>query len=355
MGTGTAVWSTPTIIVFLIGLVICIVLNVMKVKGAMIITIIATTLVGLIPFDGVNQVTHIGALTVGSAQYGFMDGFIDAFKQLPQTFGVIFTKDGFGSLFSGGAVRVITAIITIFSFSMSDTFDTLGTFIGTGRKSGIFTDKDLNSLETNRGFHSKMDKALFADSVATSIGAIIGTSNTTTFVESASGIGAGARTGLASCVTAGMFALAIFFAGPISAIPSAATSPVLVVVGCMMLANLADIKWTKLEEAIPAFFTTAFMAFCYSISYGIAMGFITYCLIELFIYGKDYIVYHHSFKLNSKVVNETEGTTDVNASVEGDSSLTLSKPKLKISIILAISAALFLLNFILLATPLMNK
>ena len=336
MSSGTALWSSPAIIVFLIGLVICIVLNVLKVKGAMIISIIATTLIGLIPFDGHTQVTAISELSVGSAQYGYMDGFIEAFKQLPETFGVIFTGKGFGSLFNDG-VKAITAIITIFSFSLSDTFDTLGTFIGTGRKSGIFSDEDLRSLETSKGFHSKMDKALFSDSVATSIGAIFGTSNTTTFVESASGIGAGARTGLASCVTALCFLLSLFFAGPISAVPSAATAPVLVVVGCMMASNFMDIHWNKLEEAIPAFFASVFMALCYSISYGVAMGFITYCLIEIAIYVKDLIVYKRS-----------ETTVNENGEVA-------AKPKLNISVILAIASVLFLLNFILLATPLMNK
>ncbi len=336
MSSGTALWSSPAIIVFLIGLVICIVLNVLKVKGAMIISIIATTLIGLIPFDGHTQVTAISELSVGSAQYGYMDGFIEAFKQLPETFGVIFTGKGFGSLFNDG-VKAITAIITIFSFSLSDTFDTLGTFIGTGRKSGIFTDEDMMSLENSKGFKSKMDKALFSDSVATSIGAIFGTSNTTTFVESASGIEAGARTGLASCVTALCFMLSIFFAGPISAVPSAATAPVLVVVGCMMASNFMDIHWNKLEEAIPAFFASVFMALCYSISYGVAMGFITYCLIEIAIYVKDLIVYKRS-----------ETTVNENGEVA-------AKPKLNISVILAIASVLFLLNFILLATPLMNK
>ncbi len=336
MSSGTSLWNSPAIIVFLIGLIICIVLNVLKIKGAMIISIIATTLIGLIPFDGSTQVTSIGSLGVGSAEYGYMDGFIEAFKQLPQTFGVIFTGEGFGSLFNDG-VKAITAIITIFSFSLSDTFDTLGTFIGTGRKSGIFTDEDMMSLENSKGFKSKMDKALFSDSVATSIGAIFGTSNTTTFVESASGIEAGARTGLASCVTALCFMLSIFFAGPISAVPSAATAPVLVVVGCMMASNFMDIHWNKLEEAIPAFFASVFMALCYSISYGVAMGFITYCLIEIAIYVKDLIVY----KRNETTVNE-------NGEVA-------AKPKLNISVILAIASVLFLLNFILLATPLMNK
>lgn len=344
MSTGTSLWNNPTIYVFLIGLIICIVLNCLKVKGAMVITIIATTLIGLIPFDGSTQVTQIGSLSIGSAQYGYMDGFIDAFKELPQTFGVIFTDKGFGSLFNDG-VKTLTAIITIFSFSLSDTFDTLGTFIGTGRKSGIFNDEDIDSLEKGKGFKSKMDKALFADSVATSIGAIIGTSNTTTFVESASGIESGARTGLASCVTALCFALSIFFAGPISAVPAAATAPVLVVVGCMMLTNLLDIKWNKLEEAIPAFFATAFMAFCYSISYGIAMGFISYCLIRIAFFIKDTIVYNKAIK---------NGNTSTKLDEEGNE-IALTKPTLGISWILGISTVLFLLNFILLATPLMNK
>ena len=189
----------------------------------------------------------------------------------------------------------------------------------------------------------KMDKALFSDSVATSIGAIFGTSNTTTFVESASGIGAGARTGLASCVTALCFLLSLFFAGPISAVPSAATAPVLVVVGCMMASNFTDIHWGKLEEAIPAFFATAFMAFCYSISYGIAMGFISYCIIDIAMYCKDLIVYKNEVKKGA-----------LETSIEG-SGEALVKPKLHISVILAVATFLFLLNFILLATPLMNK
>ena len=348
-----ASWNSAALIVFLIGLVICITLNVLKVPGAMVISIIATTLIGLIPFPNFAegqwsfvQATSMGQVGVGSANLGYMDGFIDAFKQLPQTFGVIFTDKGFGSLFSHGAAKVVTVIITIFSFSLSDTFDTLGTFIGTGRKSGIFSDKDIEELANSKGFHSKMDKALFADSTATSIGAILGTSNTTTFVESAAGIGAGARTGLASCVTAICFALSIFFAGPISAVPMAATAPVLVVIGCMMLSNFADLNWHKLEEAIPAFFTTAFMAFCYSISYGIAMGFITYCIVEVVLWAKNTIIYN---KKAQETLDHKVTTTG-----ENGETVVVEKPKLQISVILAVSSVLFLLNFILLATPLMQ-
>ena len=121
---------------------------------------------------------------------------------------------------------------------------------------------------------------LYADSIATSIGAICGTSNTTTYVESSAGIAAGGRTGLTSVVVAICFALSAFLSPVVSAIPSAATAGVLVVVGCMMASSLKEIDWGDISEAVPAFFASVFMAFSYSISYGIAGGFITYCLIK---------------------------------------------------------------------------
>ena len=172
-------------------------------------------------------------------------------------------------------------LVTIFAFSVSDTFDTIGTFIGTGRRAGIFSAEDEKSMETTAGFHSKMDRALFADATATSIGAIFGTSNTTTFVESSAGIAAGGRTGLTSMVVAICFALSAFLATFVSAIPSAATAPALVVVGIMMMSAFKDIKWDDFDEAVPAFFAGIFMALCYSISYGIAAGFIFYCIVKI--------------------------------------------------------------------------
>ena len=114
----------------------------------------------------------------------------------------------------------------------------------------------------------------------TSIGAICGTSNTTTYVESSAGIAAGGRTGLTSVVVAICFALSAFLSPVISAVPSAATAGVLVVVGCMMASSLKEIEWGDISEAIPAFFASVFMAFSYSISYGIAGGFITYCIVK---------------------------------------------------------------------------
>jgi AGZA family xanthine/uracil permease-like MFS transporter len=125
-----------------------------------------------------------------------------------------------------------------------------------------------------------MDRALFADAIATSVGAVVGTSNTTTYVESATGIGVGGRTGLTSVVVALCFILSAFLSAFISAIPAAATAPALVIVGVMMLASFREINWTELEDAVPAFFSGIFMALCYSISYGIAFGFVFYCIVK---------------------------------------------------------------------------
>ena len=204
-----ATLNQPVLWIFLIGLVLAVILTLKNVKGGILIAIILTTLIG-IPF-GVTTTTD----TVS---------FSEAVAALPSTFGAIFTSQGLPSLFAD-ASRIPLVLITIFAFSMSDTFDTIGTFIGTGRRSGIFSEEDEKALESGSGFSSKMDKALFADATATSIGAIFGTSNTTTFVESAAGIGAGGRTGLTSVVTAICFALSAFLATFVSAIPSAATAP----------------------------------------------------------------------------------------------------------------------------------
>ncbi|MFU0532674.1 NCS2 family permease [Gardnerella vaginalis] len=258
-----AVINNPVLWLFLIGLVLAIVLTVLKVRASLLITIIATSLIGIpLSLTSLNNAVSV----------------TDAFAQLPTTFGAIFGPQGFPALFSNPA-RIPLVLVTIFAFSMSDTFDTLGTFIGTGRRTGIFSEADEKALENGSGFSSKMDRALFADSIATSVGAICGTSNTTTYVESAAGIGAGGRTGLTSVVVSVCFALSIVLAPLASAVPAAATAGVLVVVGCMMASSLKEIAWDDISEAIPAFFAAVFMAFSYSISYGIAAGFIMYCLV----------------------------------------------------------------------------
>ena len=257
--------NVPALWLLIIGLVLTIVLQLLKVKGAILIGIVVTSLIG-IPM-GVTTTTE----TIS---------FSDSVNALPTTFGVIFTDQGLGSLFADTS-RIPQVLVTIFAFSVTDTFDTIGTFIGTGRRSGIFSAEDEKTMETSAGFKSKMDKALFADATATSIGAIFGTSNTTTYVESAAGIGAGGRTGLTSVVVAICFAISAFLATFVSAIPFAATAPALVVVGIMMASSFKEIDWSDFTEAVPAFFAGVFMALCYSISYGIAAGFIFYCIAKI--------------------------------------------------------------------------
>ncbi len=262
-------FNTPGVLLALIGLLITVVLLILKVKGAILISILATTVIG-IPMG----IVDVSSVSISFASLG------ESFAQLGTTFGAAFGPEGLGSLFADPA-KIPLVLITIFAFSLSDTFDTIGTFIGTGRRAGIFSEEDQKALENSTGFKSKMDKALFADAIATSIGAVIGTSNTTTYVESAAGIGAGGRTGLTSVVTAILFLLCSFLAPVAGLVPAAATAPALIVVGVMMLSAFKDIKWDDFEEAVPAFFAGIFMALCYSISYGIAGGFIFYCIVKL--------------------------------------------------------------------------
>jgi len=260
----------------LIGLVITIILLILKIKGSILIGIILTTLIG-IPM-GVTMLPEGGLINfaaIGQIKEVFLGQFGSPFSAAGNS-GL-----GFATLFAD-AGRIPLVIITIIAFSLSDTFDTIGTFIGTGRKTGIFDDADEAALEGSTGFKSRMDKALFADATATSIGSLLGTSNTTTYVESAAGIEAGGRTGLTSVVVAILFLLCLPFASIVGIVPAAATSPALIVVGIMMASSFAKVNWGDLTDAIPAFFTVVVMALAYNISYGIAAGFIMFCIVKIF-------------------------------------------------------------------------
>ncbi len=262
---GMQPFNAPHLVLAVIGLLIIVILMVMQVKGAILIGIVATTIIG-IPMG----VTQMPATIFSGSET--MQGFKDvAFS--------FFGNPGFGSLFSDVS-KLPFVIVTIFSMCLSDTFDSIGTFIGTGRKSHIFDEEDEKALEGS-GFKSRLDKALVADSFATSVGALFGTSNATTFVESSAGIAAGGRTGLTSLVTAIMFLICLPFSGLIGMVPSAATSPALIVVGILMVEPFAEINWGDLKEAVPAFFTVAVMSFTYGITNGIAAGFIMYCLTKI--------------------------------------------------------------------------
>ena len=259
---GMAALTSPNLVLAVIGLLIMVILMVMHVKGAILIGIVATTIIG-IPM-GVTQLP--ASFFSGSETW-------QGFGEVSFAF---FGGDGIISLFSDPS-KIPFVIVTIFSMCLSDTFDSIGTFIGTGRKSGIFDEEDEKALEGG-GFKSRLDKALVADSFATSVGALFGTSNATTYVESSAGIAAGGRTGLTSLVTAIMFLICIPFSGLIGMVPSAATSPALIVVGILMVEPFAKINWTDFSEAVPAFFTVAVMSFTYGITNGIAAGFIMYCI-----------------------------------------------------------------------------
>ena len=232
----------------LIGVLITGVLMAWKVKGAMFIGIIATTLIG-IPMG----LTHAPASLTENA-----------ITLAPTLF-----KFDFGGLFSHGVLPVVTAIVT---FAMCDCFDTVGTLIGTASNAGML-DKDGNLPHG--------DKALVADACATVVGACLGTSTVTTFVES-SGISEGGRTGLTSVVVGILFLLSVVFAPIAGIIPTQATAPALIIVGMLMIGNVAKIDWSDIEVALPCFLTIIMMPFAYSISDGIGFGFISYCVLKIF-------------------------------------------------------------------------
>lgn len=254
-------FKNPAAQLALIGLVITVVLMLMKVKSAILIGILATTIIGL--FNGVTSVPDLSGLDFS----------------IPSLKPTLFKLDIPG-IFSNPE-KTFVAITTIFAFFLTDTFDTIGTFLGTGRKSGIFDKADEESVEKGSGMSSKLEKALFADATATSIGALLGTSNTTTYVESAAGISQGGRTGLTSMVTGILFLLCLFIAPIAGMVPEAATAPALIVVGVLMAESLMKIDWTDISIAIPAFLTVSFMPFTYSITTGVAAGFIFYCIGKL--------------------------------------------------------------------------
>lgn len=233
----------------LIGVLITGVLMAWKVKGAMFIGIIATTLIG-IPMGLAHAPSTLteNAITLAPTLFKF----------------------DFGGLFSHGVLPVVTAIVT---FAMCDCFDTVGTLIGTASNAGML-DKDGNLPHG--------DKALIADACATVVGACLGTSTVTTFVESSTGISEGGRTGLTSVVVGILFLLSVVFAPIAGIIPTQATAPALIIVGMLMIGNVAKIDWSDIEVALPCFLTIIMMPFAYSISDGIGFGFISYCVLKIF-------------------------------------------------------------------------
>jgi len=256
---GLVDFNSPAVLVALAGLAITIFFVVKGIKGGIILSILTTTVL---------------AIAVGLVNLSGIDFASNNLSAAVNDLGTLFGSEGLGSLISNTS-RLPETLMAILAFSLTDIFDTIGTLIGTGEKVGI--------VATNGENHEsdKLDKALYSDLVATSVGAIAGTSNVTTYIESAAGIGAGGRTGLTALVVAVCFALSSFFSPLLAIVPSAATAPILIIVGIMMLSNLKNIPWDDMSEAVPAFFTSIFMGFSYSITQGIAVGFLTYTLTKI--------------------------------------------------------------------------
>ena len=232
-----------------IGIVITGALVILKVKGSILIGILVTSIIGLF-IKGAD----------GAALTHFT-GVISA----PDSVAPIFCQFEWGQILSWDMLAVV------FTFLFIDMFDTMGTIIGVSQKAGMVDEK---------GNVDGIDKMFMADSIATVCGACLGTSTTTTYVESASGVGEGGRTGLTAFTVAILFALALLFSPIFLAIPGAATAPALVIVGVMMMSPVAKIDWEDYSESIPAFITVLMMPVAYSISDGILLGVISYVLLN---------------------------------------------------------------------------
>ena len=269
-----------TAVLAVVGTVLTAVMMMRGWKGAMLFGIILTWAIGMVcqavglyvPDPSVKCLSLYPTLS--------FDALGSAFGQFGQTFGAIFDPSGWSRTVDGevvgsgwSLVRSLDFVIVVIAFLFVDLFNTLGTLVGVAMKGG-FLAKD--------GRLPRVFGALCSDAVATSVGAVLGVPTTTSYVESASGVMAGGRTGLASVVTAALFLLSLVLAPVFLAVPAFATAPALIIVGCMMLSAAAEIDFGDMGEVLPAFLTITVMPFAYSISDGIMAGVISYTVIGLF-------------------------------------------------------------------------
>lgn len=262
MITGLEVWRTVVpVIVAILGIMIIAILSKYGIKASVIIGIIASAVLYWVMMWQVPDfdLSGIGQSFKDFGEVGFLGVFNgDAWEA------------AFNSSYVGG---VFSAIMLIVAFCLVDMFDTVGTIYGTASQAGMLDEK---------GDPINLNKSMLCDSIGTVSGALLGTSTCTTFVESASGVAAGGRTGFASVVTAICFAVCLFLSPLASVVPSCATAPALVFVGVLMAKNFAKVDMDDMLSAVPAFMTLIMMPLTYSISNGIGIGAITYVIIALF-------------------------------------------------------------------------
>ncbi len=237
---------STNVLVMLFGVILSGVLLAKNVKGALLIGIFATTLLG-IPF-GVTNLPDGGLIST------------------PPSIAPIAFQFDFSQVFT------MDMLIVLFTFLFVDMFDTVGTLVGVASKANMI-DED--------GKLPRVKQALFADSIGTTVGAMLGTSTVTTYVESASGVSAGGRTGLTSLTTAGMFLLSLFFAPLFLMVPAAATAPALILVGAFMLSPILKVNFDDITETIPVFLTVIMMPLAYSIAEGVVFGMLSYVVLKL--------------------------------------------------------------------------
>ncbi|WP_372500155.1 NCS2 family permease [Sphaerisporangium perillae] len=265
LGIGGALTSWP-IFVFVIGLLLTALLVARKVKGAILIGIVGTTILAII----VEAIAKVGPSAGGKNPLGWslvVPKMPEKIVDLPDL-SLIGQFSLFGSF---SKISVVLAVLFVFTLLITDFFDTMGTVVGVGAQAGLVAED---------GTLPRTREILLVDSIAAAAGGAASTSSNTTYIESAAGVGEGARTGFASVVTGILFLLAVFLSPLVNVVPYEAAAPALVVVGFLMMTAIKAIDFNDYEIAIPAFLTIVLMPFTYSISNGIGAGFITYVLIK---------------------------------------------------------------------------
>jgi adenine/guanine/hypoxanthine permease len=270
LGIGGFLAGWPTL-VFVVGLLAIIVMMVKGVRGAILYGIVGATVLAII----VEAIGSIGGQTDATGKVVNPTGWGLNVPTLPRSwvdapdFGLL---GSFNLLGSFGAIGVVSAVLLVFTLLLADFFDTMGTMVAIGAEAGLLDDE---------GNPPSAQRILIVDSVAAAAGGAASVSSNTSYIESASGVGEGARTGLASVVTGLLFLVATFLAPLVAVVPYEAATPALVVVGFLMMQQVRGIDWDDLEIAIPAFLTIVLMPFTYSITAGIGAGFVAYVVIKL--------------------------------------------------------------------------
>ena len=259
-------FTKPTVLITIIGVIIIVVLSKKNVKGAILWGIAASTIIAWI-FAAISP-DEAAKYMIGTPSGIFK---YESIKDIAFKLDFSYLTD---------SARIFEFITITLTFLFVDFFDTIGTLVGVAAKVGMIDDK---------GNVKNGGKALLVDAVGTTVGAALGTSTVTTYVESSAGVAEGARTGLASVVTGILFLVAMFFSPLFVAIPSCATAPALIVVGFFMMENIVNIDFTDFTEGVPAFLTIALMPLTYSIGDGLTMGILSYAVLNLFnnIFTKD--------------------------------------------------------------------